>query len=146
MPISLSTKAGLIAMSCLFLCCNFPRDPDESWEKARNYGLKVGLVNHPPFSQMVNDTAKGSEVKAMESFADAKGLAIYFIPGSESQLIKHLETGDIQLLIGGFEKKTLWKRKAGTTRPYDKEHVILLRQGENRLLFELEGFLNTYSQ
>lgn len=76
-------------------------------------------------------------------FAGKHDLIINWISGSEQMLMKRLEKRELHFVISGFTNHTPWKkRKAGFTRAYyekDKgKHVIALKQGENKLLFEFE--------
>lgn len=130
-----------IALGLFLLACDFPKDPHNSFEDARNSSLRVGVTNHPPFVEKKEGTYSGDEVLLIRDFARSEGLEITFVEGSESVLIKKLEAYDLQLVIGGFEKNTLWEQKAGLSVPYDKKHVILVPKGENKLLHKLETFL-----
>ena len=118
--------------------CDFPKDAEDSWENATNNYLKVGVSVNPPYTISEKDSISGIEIDLLQNFADKKNLEIRFIEGSESELIKKLENYQLHVLAGGFEKKTLWKDKAGTTVPYDNKHVLLITKGENKLLQQLE--------
>lgn len=121
--------------------CTYPKDPENSYQKARETSLKVGVVLNSPFTTYINDHAGGREVEMLKEFAKAEDLKIEFQEGSESDLVKKLEKYEIDLVAGGFDKKTLWKKKAGLTATYDKKHVFLVPKGENRLLQHLETFI-----
>jgi polar amino acid transport system substrate-binding protein len=121
--------------------CVFPKDPENSFEEASRDKLLVGVVENPPFTKVEDSTYTGNEVEMLRKFAEHKGLQIKFEEGSESKLVKQLEEYETHVVIGGFTKKTIWKKKAGMTVPYDKEHVFLISKGENRLLKHLEDFI-----
>jgi hypothetical protein len=127
-----------------FACNDFPRDPGHSFEEAKNSGLQVGVAINPPFTEYDEGNFSGSEIEIVEAFAEEKNLDVQYTMASESELIKMLEKHEMHLLIGGFDKKTLWNKKTGLSIAYDKKHVILVAKGENKLLFELEGFLFKY--
>lgn len=120
--------------------CNVPKDSRDSFESVKSDVLKVGVVNNPPFSSFEQEP-KGSEVLMIRDFSNQENVEIQFIKGSESDLVKKLEQADIHVLLGGFEKNTIWKEKSGQTIPYDGEHVWLIPKGENKLLFKLEEFI-----
>jgi membrane-bound lytic murein transglycosylase MltF len=134
---------------CLIVCvlfitsCDIPQDSSSTFEIARKSSLKIGVVSNPPFSELEGDFS-GTEIDILQQFAEAKNLKLHFSTGSESALISMLETGELHVVIGGFEKETLWKERAGLTSPYDESHVMLVQKGENRLVYELESFFNTY--
>lgn len=128
---------------CLFslVSCSPPEDSKDSYADAMQHGLKVGLVNNPPFTVYNEGNATGTEVKIIKDFARKESMDVKFIHGSESTLIKQLENYEIHLLIGGFDKKTVWKKKAGLTTRYNGKNVFLIAKGENKLLYRLEEAL-----
>lgn len=126
----------------LFVSCDFPRDARSSFEQAKENGLKVGIAENPPFTKMENGKPSGTEVELIKDFAASEGLKVRFEKDSESDLIKKLEEFNLHMVVGGFEKKTQWKKKAATTITYDKEqHVFLIPKGENKLLQKLETYI-----
>lgn len=134
------TKWKIILLVCLTSCV-FPKDPENSFEEARKDKLLVGVVENPPFTKVEDSAFAGREVEMLRKFAQKEGLQVSFKEGSESELVKQLEEFKTHVVIGGITKKTIWKKKAGTTVPYDKEHVFLIPKGENRLLKHLEDFI-----
>lgn len=124
----------LVAISCN----NYPRDTKNSFEKAKEKELKVGVVENPPYVVFQNDGVSGIEIRLIEKFAEKHNLDIGYIQDTESQLIKQLENYKLHIVAGGFKKKTVWSSKAGLTTSYDQEHVLLIPKGENRLLHKLE--------
>lgn len=125
----------------LLACEDFPHDPGESWKIAKKSKLIVGVTENPPFTIEEENHFSGIEIELIEDFARQENLEVSFLRGSESELIKKLEKYEIHLLLGGFDKKTLWKRKATPSASYDHKHVILVPKGENKLLQELETFI-----
>ncbi|QED36640.1 transporter substrate-binding domain-containing protein [Antarcticibacterium arcticum] len=131
-------KNILFILLLVSAACDFPKDAEGSWVDAQNNYLKVGVSINPPFTISERDSLKGMEIDLLKKFAGKENLKIRFFEGSESELIKKLENYELHVIAGGFDKKTLWKQKAGTTSPYDKEHVFLIAKGENQLLKKLE--------
>ena len=121
--------------------CTYPKDPENSWEKAKVTGLKVGISENPPYTTWDNGKAGGMEVDMLRKFAKSENLKIKFEKGSESDLVEKMEKYELHVIAGGFTRKTIWKKKAGPTAPYDKNHVFLVPKGENRLLQHLETFI-----
>lgn len=135
-------KGYLLIILCLILSgCTFPKDPENSFERAQRDGLKVGVVKNPPFTTVSGEAFGGSEIEFLRNFAQKEHLQIDFVEGSESDLIKDLEKYRLHLVVGGFTQKTIWKKKAGLSAPYDDKHVLLIPKGENRLLERLEAFI-----
>jgi polar amino acid transport system substrate-binding protein len=134
-------KLLYLFISLVFISCSFPKDPKDSYAKAKQESLKVGIVNNPPYTTYHEGIASGTEVELIEKFAEKEGLKVEYRDGSESALIKKLENYEIHLLIGGFDKKTEWKKKAGLTSKYNDKNVFLIAKGENELLYRLETVL-----
>lgn len=134
-------KAKVILLLILLSGCNFPKDAENSFQNAQQNSLKVGVVNNAPYAFMQNGAAQGSEIEILKSFAKNNNLQIQFIEGSESTLIEKLEKFKIHIVSGGFDKKTVWKKHAGTSATYDSKHVFLIPKGENKLLHSLETYI-----
>lgn len=130
-------------VACLLLLlasgCDLPQDPEESFRSARAGQLRVGAAINPPFVDQLSPTPEGIEVEIIERFASEYQLEVEFRSGTESDLIRQLSEGALDLVIGGFNRKTVWAKHAALTRPYDHRHVLLVRKGENRMLFNLEA-------
>lgn len=137
----MKTKLLPLLLFLFFACDDFPRDSADSFEEAKKSGLHVGVAINPPFTEFEKGNFTGIEVELIKQFARENNLKLKFVQASESQLIKKLEKHQLHLLIGGIDKKTLWSKKAGLSKSYDKKHVILIAKGENQLLYALEGFL-----
>ena len=139
-------KQLLYLLLAVLASCSFPKDSKDSLEEARRHGLKVGIVHNPPFTVYENNKASGIEVNLIEKFAKKEGLTVQYRYGSESTLIKELEDYKLHLIIGGFEKKTVWKNKAGLTTRYNDKNVLLIAKGENDLLYRLETILLNHKE
>jgi len=134
---------AIALLASIGMSCNLPRDTRDSFDYAKSHALKVGVVDNPPFSRYDSDSIRGTEIKMIEEFAQKEGLEVEFIPGSESSLVERMKEAEIHVLVGGFEKKTVWKEKTGKTRPYDGKHIWLIPKGENKLVYKLESYLHT---
>lgn len=123
--------------------CQFPQEPKNSWKKATTQGLKVGVVVHPPFTEETPDGLIGREVEWVKAFSQANNLQVEYETGSETELVKKLKNYQYHLIIGGFEKKSVWKKKVGMTIPYDleKKRVFFIPKGENELLWHVEDYI-----
>ncbi|MCF4101722.1 transporter substrate-binding domain-containing protein [Gillisia sp. M10.2A] len=121
--------------------CKIPKDPQNSWNKAKENELIVGVVANPPFTAVTNENFTGSEIELIRNFARENHLKVNFIEDNESNLIKKLQDYKVSVVIGGFDKKSVWKDKAGLSKTYDDKHVLLLPKGENELLIHLESYI-----
>lgn len=147
--------AAALATAVLSGCgVQIPADPDGTLEKIRTSGeLHVGVSPHPPFTTLPESQGQppgGTEVELVTGFAEALGADPVWVVGGEEALVKQLEKGEIQLLIGGLTDRSPWSKKVALTRPYvttpeegkQVKHVIAAVRGENALLSELERFLD----
>lgn len=126
--------------------CNYPKDPENSFDEANNDSLKVGIVNNPPYVIIENGKVSGTEIEILKNFANSNELNISFKEGSESILVKKLKNYTIHIIAGGFDKKTIWKKYTGTSTTYDSEHLFLIPKGENKLLQRLETHIFQYKK
>ncbi|MCM4155520.1 transporter substrate-binding domain-containing protein [Gramella sp. AN32] len=131
----------VIAFILVLAGCSFPKDPENSFEKAKNDELKIGIIENPPFITFINGKAEGPEIELIKGFARENNLKISFTKGNESGLIEELQKYKLHILSGGFEKGTIWKKEATPTAPYDNSHVFLVPKGKNRLLQHLETYI-----
>ncbi|AKK04249.1 substrate-binding periplasmic protein [Corynebacterium epidermidicanis] len=142
-------KAVLAALLTLGLAsCStlsaLPKDSEGALHRAQHEELRVGVTEHLPYTDVHDDGAvTGSEAQLIDGFAQSIGTKPRWVPGSEEALVKQLEDGEIDVIIGGLTKKTQWSKKVALTRPYDKETktVMAVPMGENALLTSLERYL-----
>jgi ABC-type amino acid transport substrate-binding protein len=125
-----------------------PRDPEGTFDRVQGGTMRVGVSPQAPWTELDGDQPGGIEVALLEKFADQVDAQIEWSTGAESELLRQLKTGGLDIVIGGLEKSTPWSKEVGLTRPYltiqDEKHVIAVRQGENRWLLELEKFLQEH--
>ncbi|MCP9236134.1 transporter substrate-binding domain-containing protein [Lewinella sp. JB7] len=125
----------------LIFGCDIPRDPAGSFARAQREALRVGITDNPPFVIISDDDLHGTEITIVEEFAGANGMDIRYVMGSESSLVRQLERRELDVVIGGLEKTSVWTREVGASVPYDGRHVFLIPRGENKLLYHLESTL-----
>jgi membrane-bound lytic murein transglycosylase MltF len=130
-------------LSLTWISCDIPRDPSHSLSKARDQGLRVGVSVNPPYVVENGEHYSGTEIALIQEFARVNGLSIRYEQGSESTLVTRLENREMDLVVGGIEKSSLWKQKVAFSTPYDGRHVILCPKGENKLLYHLEEIILT---
>lgn len=146
--------AGLLAVvvAALLSGCGLqvPADPDGTLDRVSGGILRVGLAPNGDFTQVTDAGVAGSEVALVDDFAERIDADIEWQVGSEEALVRDLEAGELDLVIGGLTEKTPWSDKAGMTRPYEEftdargeKHklVMLVPLGENAFLSELETHL-----
>jgi polar amino acid transport system substrate-binding protein len=151
-----ATVAGALLAAVLSGCgVQIPTDPDGTLERVRSTGeLRVGVSPHPPFTTLPSQPEEdpgGTEVDLVEGFASAQGAEAVYVVEGEEELVRLLDEGQLDVMVGGLTSKTPWAKKdVATTRPYlttrengkDVKHVMAAVRGENALLSELERYLD----
>jgi ABC-type amino acid transport substrate-binding protein len=146
---------SVLAAALLSGCgLQIPTDPDGTLDRVRASGeLRVGVSPHPPFTTLPAEPdgePGGTEVELMEQFADSLGAEAVYAVAGEEELVRRLEEGELDVMIGGLTSKSPWSTKVGLTRPYlqtpergeQVKHVMAVVRGENAFMSELERFLD----
>lgn len=146
---------GVLLATLLTGCgIQIPTDPEGTLDEVRSSGeLKVGVSPNPPFTtppEAEGQDPGGTEVELVTGFARSVGAKPTWVIGGEEALVKQLENGEIQVLIGGLTSKSPWSKHVALTRPYvttpedgqQVKHVMAVVPGENALLSELERYLD----
>ena len=85
-------------------CSDFPRDPDGTLERVRGEGeFKVGLV--APLAAEGGAPEVGAFLAGVGRAASARPA---LSTGDTEPLLKKLEEGELDLVIGRFDKKSPW--------------------------------------
>jgi polar amino acid transport system substrate-binding protein len=135
-----------------------PTDPEGTLDRVAGGTLRAGISHNPPWTESGTGTEPagtgtepaGTEADLIRAFAAEHNARVEWVSGGESNLVRQLERGELDLVAGGLTKDSPWSKHAALTQPYletsnaqgDKEqHVLAVRTGENAFLVELERFL-----
>ena len=148
--VALASIVAATAVLVLSACgIRIPADPDGSLDRIVGGDLRAGAVLEPGLVDSIDGAPTGELVELIEAFAAEQDAAVTWTTGSEETLVGELETGGLDLVIGGMTTATPWVERAGVSRGYpgiegagDRELVVLVPLGENRLLSTLETFLD----
>lgn len=116
-------KIFFLATLIISSCDHYPKDPENSLEKALNGTLKVGIADSPDRCMYNDGNPQGIEVDLIKGFAQSINAKVEWVPGSQEDISNLLKEYELDLGIGGFSKKTPLKRHVGLTRPYDVEKI-----------------------
>lgn len=147
-----STVVAALALAVALPGCGaIPTDPNGTLSEVTNETLKVGVTERDPWVQLEDgEEPSGTEPALAREFAADLGAGVEWAQGAESELVEQLERGELHLVIGGFAKSTPWTNRVALTQPYSTstddrgntvQHVMLVPQGENAFLLELDTFL-----
>jgi ABC-type amino acid transport substrate-binding protein len=143
--------AVLAAIALMLSACGLriPADPDGTLAHIRDGTLQAGASVDGALVERDGDTLSGGAVTLVEEFAAELGADVEWTVGSEESLVHGLDTGALQLVVGGMTTDSPWAEQAGMTRGYPgipgadgRDIVMLVPPGENALLVELEAFLD----
>lgn len=133
-----------------------PTDPEGTLERVAGGTLRVGVSPNPPWTEVTQDAVPtGSEVVLVREFAATLPAEVSWTVGGEEALIKRLEKGDLDLVIGGLTADTPWEKHIAVTKPYAEgtgpdgnriKLVMAAPPGENAYLLRLERFLLSRGQ
>ena len=137
-------------MTVLLAGCGvtIPADPDGTLDRVRGGDLRAGASASGQLVTIDGDEVGGSLAELVEDFAETLDARVEWTVGSEEELVHGLESGDLDLAIGGMTDQTPWADRVAVTRAYaavpgaDAPVVMLLPMGENAWQAELEGFLD----
>lgn len=136
-------------IACLAGCgVTIPTDPEATLDRVRGGELRAGASASGQLVIVEDGEVGGPLADLVEEFAGTLGARVDWTVGSEEQLVDGLESGELDLAIGGMTDQTPWTDRAAVTRAYssvpsaDEPIVMLLPMGENAWQAELEAFLD----
>ena len=145
----------LVIVASLLAGCGggtaFPRDVEGTLERATGGVLRVGASPHEGHVEVADDGGvSGPEADLVQAYATSIGATIEWTTGAESELMRKLDHGELDVVVGGLTSDSPWSSHAALTRPYgttvgpdgkELKLVLATRLGENALLTSLEKFL-----
>lgn len=127
-------RMALLALALLAACDTIPRDPDGTLERIRaERSFRVGLA-------LPHDGAYAAASGAfLARVAAAAGARPTIEHGAAEPLLKRLEGGELELVIGAMHDKSPWAKAVSflpplleETTPHGRIHLLpIARNGEN---------------
>jgi polar amino acid transport system substrate-binding protein len=87
--------------------------------------MRVGIIDSPPWAETVGEKPSGIEIALVESFAQELQTRIDWVPGAEHKLMAALEERELDLVVGGLDQRTPWKKHVAITAPYTSTEVVV---------------------
>lgn len=125
---------GLLVIGCLLAallplagCGQFPSDPESTFNKAAKRGsLRVGVIDNPPWTTRSGAGEPiGVEPALVRAFAASHGLKVEWHWLSESECVEALKRFQLDVGIGGFTRKSPWKKEVGLTFAYATSRTVV---------------------
>lgn len=141
---------ALLAITLTGCGISVPSDPNGTLEDIRGGTLSAGAsVSEGLVHEAPDGTPEGPVIDLVESFAAEQHATVEWTVDSEESLVRMLESGDLDIAVGGMTDQTPWTDRVGVTRGYagiagskGRSLVMLVPLGENDLLSTLESFLD----
>jgi len=110
----------LVLVSCAALAgCQYPRDPEGTLDRVRGGTLRVGISPSEPWVTLAeNQPPAGVEVELVQEFARTLDAEVKWVKGSESDLMEALDGRQLDIVIAGLTRRSVWMNGAALTRPY----------------------------
>ncbi|HEY4641132.1 MAG TPA: transporter substrate-binding domain-containing protein [Thermoanaerobaculia bacterium] len=116
-------------LAALFLTaarCDLPRDPRHTLDHVRAAKvLRVGVAEDRPFIVRNGEEATGIEAALITRFANEQGAHVEWIWEPQEKEFQALGKFELDLMAGGIDAKTPWKKQAAITRPVAEIHEDL---------------------
>lgn len=125
-----------------------PTDPQGTLDRVRDGELRAGATASGHLVTVTAGGVGGSLATLVEGFAESIDARVTWTVGSEEDLVTALESGEIDLAIGGMTEATPWSDRVAVTRAFDgvagAEHpvVLLVPLGENAWQSAIERYLD----
>src|SRR5437764_2517411 len=111
--------AAVVSVLLLAGACGLPRDPRHTLENVRaEHVLRVGVTDDPPFIVRTGDEANGLDAALIRGFAAQLGARVEWVWTAQEEQFQALHRCQLDLMAGGFDEKTPWKKQVALTRPF----------------------------
>lgn len=149
MPRALCVLA-IVSAALALTGCGIPVDPDGTLERIdADRTLRAGASPSGELLRVTADDVAGPLVDLIEGFARTRGAEVTWEVESEESLVDGLESGALDLAVGGMTDRTPWSDRVSVTRGFTGIHgaedtpvVFLLPMGENATQSALERYLD----
>lgn len=106
--------------------CNLRRDGDGTLARVRGGTMRVGVVDHPPWTHApARGGAWGIEGALVAELARDLRARIEWVRAPESRLLHALELGELDVVIGGLTDANPWKRRVAFTKPIYTDTIVV---------------------
>ncbi len=109
----------IVLLLLTFSCHRYPRDLRNTLDKVQNNKLVVGVTEHPPYVELKNGEITGTEIELIKGFSKQLNAEIEWITAPAEIIFLLLESGEIDIAAGGFNKDIVWKKHVHFVHPHD---------------------------
>ena len=126
--------ALLVASVLVFGGCQDPRDTEGTLDRVRGGTLRVGVATADPWSAV--------ERRLVREFAESLDARVEWVEGTESDLMEALAGRQLDVVIAGLTRRSVWMNEAALTHLYVTVQSVIGARDEasaRRLSDDLEG-------
>ena len=106
--------------------CDLPRDANGTLARVRQGTMRVGVVEHRPWTTLFpGGGAGGIEGALVAELARELGAKIEWVRGSESQLLEALRMRELDIVIGGLTDASPWAQHVAFTKPFYTDTIVV---------------------
>jgi polar amino acid transport system substrate-binding protein len=129
--VRLSAVIAVLVAVALLAGCQYPRDVEGTLDRVEGGTMRVGVSDNEPWVNLDGSEPAGVEPTIVRRFAETIDAEIHWVQGDSEELVEALERGQLDVVIAGITRTSLYKRKAALTRPYvDTELLLAHPKGE----------------
>lgn len=98
--------------------CQWPRDAEGTLDRVRDGVLRVGVVEHPPWTVIEDGQVSGAEAELVLRLAEGLGARVEWTEGPEPTLIGALAHQSLDLVVGGLSSSSPWTTEVALSAAY----------------------------
>jgi polar amino acid transport system substrate-binding protein len=119
--------------------CDLRRGGDATLARVRGGTMRVGVVEARPWTTVTPGGAGGIEGALIAETARELRARIEWVRAPESQLLRALELGELDVVIGGLTDENPWKWRVAFTKPMYTDTIVVGGPQQTTRLRELRG-------
>lgn len=146
----------LLYFAVLIGCDGYPRDAEDSTQRARIQTMRVGVSHDPPYVVLTESAApRGDDITRVHALADAQGARIEWVMLGHDALMRELLAFRLHLVVGGHARDSPWRPRVGWSRAWHAragaddaphERRFALPPGENAWQLEVDRFIQAHER
>lgn len=106
--------------------CDLRRGGDDRLARVRGGTMRVGVVEHRPWTIVTpGGGAGGIEGALVADVARDLHAKIEWVGGPESRLLRALEVGELDVVIGGLTDDNAWEGRVAFTKPIYTDTIVV---------------------
>jgi polar amino acid transport system substrate-binding protein len=105
--------------------CQYPRDVEGTLDRVEDGTMRVGVSDNEPWVNLDGREPSGVEPTIVRRFAGRLNADVHWVQGDSEQLVEALEAGQLDVVIAGITRTSVYKKKVALTRPYVDTELFL---------------------